>query len=199
MRRTASIIRWTIVALAVVAMALPAIVAALPGWVILQVDGRSMEPTYAIRDVIVAREPAADESFAVGDVISFQEPDGIVTHRIVGIEPDGSLITRGDANTSDDATPVSRENVVGLIVLHVPQPGASFVMELQNWPLRAFLILLVIGLSLLDLSPRSRREASVTPDGASLEQVDDGTSDLPPPVAEGLRRDRRERRASAGS
>ena len=77
----------------------------------------SMEPTLHVGDYIFV-EKTPPEALAKGDVIAFySEADDIfgmlVTHRIVGVNEDGTFVTRGDANPVDDRVSVRPERIVG--------------------------------------------------------------------------------------
>ena len=64
-----------------------------------------------------------------GAVVVFSDParPGLVTHRIESINPDGSYVTRGDANRQPDSTPLPPEQVVGVAKLRVPLIGLPLV------------------------------------------------------------------------
>ena len=77
----------------------------------------SMEPTLHVGDYIFV-EKTPPEALKEGDVIAFySEADDIfgmlVTHRIVGVNEDGTFVTRGDANPVDDRVSVRPERIVG--------------------------------------------------------------------------------------
>ncbi len=175
--RLLSILRWLVVAALLSLLVLPALIAVMPGWVMLQVDGRSMEPTYQLHDVIIGRTPSSDEHYVPGEVVAFQGQNSVVTHRVVAINPDGTLVVRGDANDVDDPTPVQPQDVRGIIVVHFPQPWATFVLELQGWPMRICLILLITGLSLLRRPSGGTRP---TPDTVVDTDVDASGPEGPP-------------------
>lgn len=68
----------------------------------------SMQPTIPIGAEVVST-PVPASQVSVGDIITFARPghpDQLVTHRVIGIEPDGQgghqWITRGDANGIPD-------------------------------------------------------------------------------------------------
>ena len=59
----------------------------------------------------------------VGDVIAFYASDDmLVTHRAVKITDEG-IITRGDANNTDDGDPVTKKNYIGKTVFAIPKVG----------------------------------------------------------------------------
>jgi len=89
----------------------------------------SMEPTYPTGSLIYVADVEA-EDLRVNDVITFSlSPNVIATHRIVEVVPDEnnpSIVrfrTKGDANTSVDASLVSANNIIGRVVFSVPQLG----------------------------------------------------------------------------
>lgn len=88
------------------------------GWSWAVVISGSMEPEIGVDDLIVVHER---DTYEVGDVISFESGDSVVTHRIIE-KTDGFYTTRGDANnTTDD--PVSADAVIGKVVANVPYIG----------------------------------------------------------------------------
>lgn len=88
------------------------------------VGGGSMRPVLHSGDIVVYRRGA--QGVVVGDVVVFTHPEwsGGVVHRVVSIARDGSLVTRGDANATEDSEPVSRDRVKGIAVVVVPSGKA---------------------------------------------------------------------------
>ena len=68
----------------------------------------SMSGSIEINDMILIHE---EDTYAVGDVITFYSGSSLVTHRIVG-ETERGFITKGDANNTADLYPVPIEHVV---------------------------------------------------------------------------------------
>ncbi len=89
------------------------------------VGGGSMRPVLHSGDIVVYRRGA--QGVTVGDLVVFTHPEwsGGVVHRVVSIDGDGSLVTRGDANATEDAEPVSRDRVKGIAVVVVPSGKAA--------------------------------------------------------------------------
>jgi signal peptidase I len=93
------------------------------GWSPTLVTSGSMQPLVSPGDVVMIRPVDADE-LTPNTVVLYDRPDtGRVLHRIVEQLPDGSFITRGDANTSDDSGYLHADQVEGAAVLAVPWIG----------------------------------------------------------------------------
>lgn len=95
-------------------------------WLPVRVGGMSMRPALVAGDLAVVRlgtQPIVGQ-------IALVQVDGhaAMLHRIVGLGPDGSVRTRGDANPIDDLEPSSPSAVRGSVVAVVPVGGL-----LQRW------------------------------------------------------------------
>ena len=125
--RTAGIALMVLVAAACLSLIIPRL-AGYDGYVV--VSG-SMEPTIPTGSIIYSKktEPALLET---GDVIVFiDEARGTtpITHRVVSNDPStGTIITKGDANESEDINPVTYDNVVGKVAAHIPKIGFTVAM-----------------------------------------------------------------------
>ncbi len=98
--------------------ALPAII----GWHPTTVSSGSMMPRLHVGDVAVSR-PLGSQVPPLTSVLLFHDPDQpghLRMHRFVRLDDAGLLVTRGDANASDDSTPVALGAVVGIGTLRVP-------------------------------------------------------------------------------
>lgn len=82
------------------------------------VEGRSMEPALFAGDLVVYRRNAPRP--ARGEMVLFEHDGGLVVHRVAGVDREGGLRTRGDANDSLDAEPVAADDVRGIVVAVVP-------------------------------------------------------------------------------
>lgn len=78
----------------------------------------SMEPAISIGDMLVVL-PA--DHYEVGDVVVYQTQGMSVVHRIISIDGD-EIITRGDANSGDDA-PIHEKSIKGRVVCAIPLVG----------------------------------------------------------------------------
>ena len=71
----------------------------------------SMSPSLEVNDLILIKKT---NKLNVGDVITYEDGNSYVTHRIVLIE-DNDIITKGDSNNTNDK-PISKDKVVGKMV-----------------------------------------------------------------------------------
>ncbi|ADB73652.1 hypothetical protein Gobs01_02526 [Geodermatophilus obscurus DSM 43160] len=85
----------------------------------------SMEPRLSPGDVVLTR-PVLPQDLQPGQVLLFPDPEGtdrLLLHRLVSFDERGDLITRGDANQSNDSTHVPASSVIGEAQLRVPHVG----------------------------------------------------------------------------
>ena len=100
-----------------------AIVPPLFGWSPIAVTSGSMEPHIGPGDLVFV-ESSDGHDLSPGTVIVFDGPTGDrVTHRIVDVTPDGEYVTRGDAGSRIDSTPVAPSDVEGVGRMIVPEIG----------------------------------------------------------------------------
>jgi len=85
----------------------------------------SMTPRINVGDVVLT-QPVSTAELRPGQVLLFadpQRPGELLLHRLVSFDPTGDLVTRGDANQSDDSVHVAPSDVQGLARLRVPWVG----------------------------------------------------------------------------
>lgn len=102
-----------------------AVVPMLFGWSTYVVQSESMAPAVRAGDALVSSSIVRSE-LERGQVVVIDDPavDGrLLSHRVVAIRADGSLVTRGDANQQADSTPVQPDRVRGVARLRVPFVG----------------------------------------------------------------------------
>lgn len=106
------------------AVALLLIVPKVMGMQEMAVLTGSMSPGIPVGSIVYVKEMDAS-ALRVGDVVTYKLTDSTyVTHRIAAIDTAGGTVTtKGDANDSEDATPVPYANILGRMVFHVPYLG----------------------------------------------------------------------------
>lgn len=90
------------------------------GFVPYVVQSGSMEP--AIKTGAIAYVNTKAKEPAAGEIIAYSTSDGtVVLHRAVSYnQEEATYTTKGDANSTQDAVPVSSNAVVGTFALQVP-------------------------------------------------------------------------------
>lgn len=100
------------------------------------ISSDSMLPRINVGDVVLI-DPSPDD-LGPGAVITFEDParpQRLVTHRIADVEPDGALVTKGDANRVPDSSPVPTDAVEGAGRLLVPMVGLPVMWARHGaWP-----------------------------------------------------------------
>ncbi len=107
----------------------------------------SMVPTIPPESAVVVREG----SYHVGQVVSFTEHGEVVSHRLIRVNPNGTITTKGDGNRTADPWHVPASNIIGGVVaaprhlgylltyLRLPEGAASILLALlclwQIWGL----------------------------------------------------------------
>lgn len=134
----------------------------------------SMEPVIDSGDLIIVRQ-IDGKDVAVGDVIAFFDPDSknnsVLTHRVVEVmdNADGlSFRTKGDANNSEDITPVAADKLVGLYKTRIAGAGNVAMFMQTTAGLVVCVILPLILLVGYDVIRRRKYEKANQQDTAAL-------------------------------
>ncbi len=116
------------------------------GIYMFNIVSESMEPTFYKDDLAIVRSCNLEE-LKKGDIITFQQGDRIISHRIsemIQEKGEKQIITKGDNNEVEDIEPVDIQNIYGKVVFTIPKIG-KIVNYIQN--IRGFInvcILIVI-------------------------------------------------------
>jgi signal peptidase len=129
--------------------------AALPvvfGWSSAVVESGSMCPVYGVGDVVLVEPVTASDVATLrdGSVLLINDPARLgapLLHRLLRHGPDGSLVTKGDANQVADSTPVLPGEVRGVARWSIPLVGLPTIWtrERDYVPL-AWSMLMLVGL-----------------------------------------------------
>jgi signal peptidase len=93
----------------------------------LIVSGHSMDGTYRTGDLVVVKAKA---SYAPGQIVGFQVPEGeagagmVVIHRLDGLADDGRFFTKGDNNPERDPWTIATSDIRGTALVRLPSVGA---------------------------------------------------------------------------
>ncbi|QXE35827.1 signal peptidase I [Streptomyces sp. GMY02] len=123
---------------------------AVLGWTAGVVQSGSMRPALAPGDVVLYQPPPRDRTPEVGHIVLTEDPtrpNRLLTHRVYHVLPNKSLITKGDANSAPDSTPVRPAALQGVARLRVPWIG----LPVQLWRARQPVPVAVVLLGLATL------------------------------------------------
>jgi signal peptidase I len=131
MHRKRTISLRSMLALLVVVVPIGVVVAAVlalsGSYKVYVIHTGSMTPTIPSRSAVLVHKG----DYHVGQVVSFQTAAGIVTHRVVKRNIDGSLTTKGDGNADNDVNVLQPASVIGGVV-SAPRDLGYWIVYLEN-------------------------------------------------------------------
>jgi len=121
----------TLLLIVLIIFCIPLSVPQLFGYELYTVISGSMEPEIPVGSLVFIK--ATDPADAKPeDVVAFygaRDSAAIITHRVVENHVvTGELITKGDANQTNDMNPVEYANFIGTVVRSIPKLGAAAQM-----------------------------------------------------------------------
>lgn len=125
----------------------------------------SMSPYLEVGDVIIAKEYDGGELSAGkdGDVVTYYGEVGgesaLITHRVVSVDGD-TVITRGDANNTDDS-PISKDEIVSVMTHKTVVIDKIYGLISTTWGFWLFIftpIALLIVAEIISLVKEIKRE-----------------------------------------
>ncbi len=107
----------------------------------------SMEPAINNGDAIVVKN-CEEEDLQTGDVITFEQNQEVITHRIQKIEEDQTTkektyITKGDNNNIEDSENIKYSAIIGKCILTIPYLG-KIILVLENKLIILIIILIIL-------------------------------------------------------
>ena len=119
------------------------------GYRVFNIVSGSMEPAYSVGDLIYVKEvdPA---TIVPGDVITFVLNEDLVvaTHRVVRVDAEKQrFYTKGDANETEDGTPVHYNNVIGIPQFAIP--GLGYVSDFIQHPPGSYITIAAVAILLI--------------------------------------------------
>lgn len=121
----------------------------------------SMEPAINNGDAIVVKN-CEEEDLQTGDVITFEQKQEVITHRIQKIEEDQTTkektyITKGDNNNMEDSEHINFSAIIGKCVLTIPYLG-NIISVLENKLIILIIILIILILFFLKIQKQEKLE-----------------------------------------
>lgn len=141
----ASVVLGLVLGTLVVSRAVPLVA----GWKVTAVAGGSMGPAINTGDLIAYRAVDPNDIQA-GQIVVFENPARAgesTVHRVVARTEDGGFVTKGDANETDDSTPVAAGEIQGVATMLSPFAGypSLWIANRDLVPLAIFLASLAIA------------------------------------------------------
>lgn len=88
------------------------------GYTYFEVASGSMSPTINKDDMVIVK---LDSEYEQEDIVTYMLNGDFITHRVKKIDT-STITTKGDANNTKDA-PISKDSVLGRVVLIIPHAG----------------------------------------------------------------------------
>ena len=154
----------TFIVTCIVIIAVALVAVKVSGCYLFTVQTGSMTPTYPVNTVVLVKPYDSFEEVQVGDVVTYllDESGTTVTHRVVSIDTvNEKLTTQGDANDSPDAAQVLYGNVIGKVVVGIPNIGKIVKVvaaEENRTTVIAVIVIILAALILSDLIKSIRRK-----------------------------------------
>ncbi len=87
----------------------------------------SMSPTIPSTSAVLVHVG----EYRVGQVVSFETANGVVTHRLIAVESGGAIVTQGDANPTPDPYRLTTRSIVGGVVA-APRTVGYWLVFMKN-------------------------------------------------------------------
>ncbi len=132
------------------------------GIYMFNIVSESMEPTFYKDDLVVVKK-CSEKELHKGNIITFNQDDRIISHRIDGITKEKGeikFITKGDNNEVRDQELVEVQDIYGKVLFSIKKIG-KFIHYIQNARgfinIAMFIIILYVLVSLRDNQKNSRK------------------------------------------
>jgi len=132
------------------------------GIYMFNIVSESMEPTLEINDVVVVQK-CEPTKLKEGDIITFQQEERVISHRIQDITEERGTIkfkTKGDNNEIADPDQVEPKQVYGKVLFSVKKAGklVSYIQNARGFiNVAIFVIIVFVLVSLRDNKKNNRK------------------------------------------
>jgi signal peptidase I len=116
-----------------------AVAARLIPYTVYVIHTGSMTPTITPASAVIVHRGV----YHVGQPVSYWRGDQVITHRLIAINPNRTITTKGDANSTPDPWHVPVANIIGGVVAAPPFLGWAFIY-LQQPPGFASVLLAIL-------------------------------------------------------
>ncbi len=124
----------------------------------------SMEPTFPVNSVVYYKKADFSE-ITIGEAIIYQKSNALITHRVVEKNQEqGYVITKGDANNTEDSYEVAAEEVRGRVDFMVPYVGYGALLIQNRYIFIMLISILVLNIALNKLFEENTEEEIINKD-----------------------------------
>lgn len=131
----------------------------IPPFALYTIISSSMEPNIKVYDVVLTKKMKNPEEIKVGDIITFVSTvqinnDLTITHRvsdITEVNGDKRYKTKGDNNVKEDDSYTLYRNIMGKVILKIPQLGRVQFLLASKGGWFIIVMLPAIGIIIYDL------------------------------------------------
>ena len=120
-KKNKKVMRLSDIPLILLAILLVCVIFGIGPFKLIGIETPSMTPKYRVGDGVIIDKNVNKDELKVGDVIAYYDNDNkLIVHRIININIDNSLTTKGDYNNSPDSSFVKKDQVLGLVRFKIP-------------------------------------------------------------------------------
>ena len=119
----------------------------------------SMQPSINAGDIVIVKNGKKDK-IGQGDVITFNQNDEVITHRVIkNITEENNVeyITKGDNNNTEDTFKVKYDDVIGKMVITIPYLG-KIISILYNKIIILILLLVILIIIFIKIEKNEKLE-----------------------------------------
>lgn len=113
----------------------------------------SMEPTLKVNELIFVK---SQKEYRIGDIITFYDETlgATTTHRIVDIDTNGEITTKGDYNNTEDDNKITNEKIIGKVIFSSMILGIFVKSKIISITLVFIYLLYVLKIIVIDRSQK---------------------------------------------
>lgn len=119
----------------------------------------SMQPSINAGDIVIVKNGKKDK-IRQGDVITFNQNDEVITHRVIKNiteESNVEYITKGDNNNTEDTFKVKYDDVIGKVIITIPYLG-KIISILDNKIIILILLLVILIIIFIKIEKNEKLE-----------------------------------------
>lgn len=149
----------TFILIAVIGISIPLTLPRILGYEVYYIETGSMEPNLPVGSVVYVEQIDPREA-ETDDIVVFHFDGTVVAHRVVQNQYfSEELITKGDANETQDINPVPYRQFIGRVKYHIPFIGPIMMVAASKVGKVYLMVLAFCGVMFNILAGRMRAQA----------------------------------------